>query len=145
MQSIVAIHGLNGHREKTWTADNDVCWLRDLLPLRIPRARVISWGYDASTHSQTQIPIQSLFQLGEGLIHDLCQMRETEEVWHCRIHGIGLLTRSQMKKRPIIFITHSLGGIVLKKVRVLDAGEKISYADGHRHSLIPTQLPKASP
>ena len=40
------------------------------------------------------------------------------------IHGISLLTRSKMKKRPIIFITHSLGGIVLKNVRFLEAGEK---------------------
>ncbi|KAF2813519.1 uncharacterized protein BDZ99DRAFT_438751 [Mytilinidion resinicola] len=30
--SIVAVYGLNGHCEKTWTAGNGVNWLRDLLP-----------------------------------------------------------------------------------------------------------------
>jgi hypothetical protein len=34
--SVVAVHGLNGHSEKTWTADNGVNWLRDLLPEDFP-------------------------------------------------------------------------------------------------------------
>jgi hypothetical protein len=43
-RSIVAIHGLNGHREKTWTAKNKVNWLRDanILSTIIPNARIIS-------------------------------------------------------------------------------------------------------
>ncbi|KAH6861238.1 hypothetical protein B0T12DRAFT_336994, partial [Alternaria alternata] len=38
---VVAIHGLNGHREKTWTAGNGVHWLRDLLPHDLPQARIL--------------------------------------------------------------------------------------------------------
>jgi hypothetical protein len=48
--SIVAVHGLNGHRDKTWTAANDVYWLRDLLSSNIPNARIFCWRYDANTH-----------------------------------------------------------------------------------------------
>ncbi|MCJ1271049.1 hypothetical protein MMC22_010948 [Lobaria immixta] len=71
---IVAIHGLNGHREKTWTV-NDVNWLRDLLPLDIPNARIMSWGYDANTHSTSQISIQYLYDHARTLISDLCLKR----------------------------------------------------------------------
>ena len=53
----MAVHGLNGHREKTWTVNN-VNWLCDLLPSEVPNARIMSWGYDANTHSTSQISAQ---------------------------------------------------------------------------------------
>lgn len=53
--SIVAIHGLNGHREKSWTADNQTLWLRDLLPAVIGNARILTYGYDANTDGPTQL------------------------------------------------------------------------------------------
>ena len=56
--STVAIHGLDGHREKTWTAKNEVNWLRDLIPEHIPNARILTWGYDANTHSRTRVSCQ---------------------------------------------------------------------------------------
>ena len=67
--SIVALHGLNGHREKTWTFEGkgkskDVLWLRDLLPPIIPNARIWTWGYDSRTRSKShgeQLTIKSLY------------------------------------------------------------------------------------
>ena len=47
--SIVAVHGLNGHRDKTWTGTNDVYWLRDPLSSDIPNERIFCWRYDANT------------------------------------------------------------------------------------------------
>ncbi len=72
--SIVAIHGLNGHREDTWTV-NGVNWLRDLLPSNIPNARIYSWGYDANTHSTSQISSEYLYDHAKTLISDLCLER----------------------------------------------------------------------
>ncbi|MCJ1346181.1 hypothetical protein MMC31_004395, partial [Peltigera leucophlebia] len=72
---IVAIHGLNGHREATWTV-NGVNWLRDLLPLNIPNARIYTWGYDANTHSTSQISAQYLYDHARTLISDLCLKRK---------------------------------------------------------------------
>ncbi|KAH6691976.1 hypothetical protein EV126DRAFT_482154 [Verticillium dahliae] len=48
---IVALHGLDGHREKTWTAENGVYWLRDLFPKDLPQARILCYGYDENTYS----------------------------------------------------------------------------------------------
>jgi hypothetical protein len=71
--SIVAIHGLNGHRAKTWTAKNNVNWLRDakMLSAIIPNARIISWGYDANTHSMKELSKMYLYQHAEQLVSDL--------------------------------------------------------------------------
>lgn len=50
--SIVAIHGLSPfsdehHAENTWTA-NGKLWLRDFLPRKLPRARVMLFSYNAN-------------------------------------------------------------------------------------------------
>jgi hypothetical protein len=78
--SIVAVHGLNGHREKTWTADNNVLWLRDLLPKHLPNARILSWGYDANTHSKPPLMTQYLYDHATTLISDLCLKRRLTKV-----------------------------------------------------------------
>lgn len=54
LPSIIAVHGLNGDRVKTWTTDSDnICWLNhpDLLPKYMKHARVLTWGYNANISS----------------------------------------------------------------------------------------------
>ena len=76
----MAVHGLNGHREKTWTAGNGVHWLRDLLPHDLPGARILSWGYDANTHSGSRVSCQYLYDHAQALVSKLCLERELTEV-----------------------------------------------------------------
>jgi hypothetical protein len=45
--NFIAIHGLNGHADKTWTNDNGTNWLRDLLPKSLPQCRVYTFGYSS--------------------------------------------------------------------------------------------------
>ncbi|OAA58654.1 hypothetical protein LEL_10876 [Akanthomyces lecanii RCEF 1005] len=91
VDSVVALHGLNGHREKTWTAENGTNWLRHLLPDDLPRARILCWGYDANTHAT-----------------------------------------DRSTNRPIIFVAHSLGGLVLKSALIhSDAARQGALAE-HR-------------
>jgi len=105
---IVAIHGLNGHRDKTWTAANGVNWLCDLLPADIPNARVFCWGYDANTHGD-RVSCQYLYDHARQLVSDLCLERR--------------LTKTT--QRPIVFVAHSLGGIIVKSALIhSDAARK---------------------
>src|SRR2546423_3057046 len=45
--SIVFVHGLTGNREKTWTHRNGIFWPDALLSENFPRARIMTFGYDA--------------------------------------------------------------------------------------------------
>jgi hypothetical protein len=80
--SIVAIHGLNGHRAKTWTAKNEVNWLQDanMLSTIIPNARIMSWGYDANTHSTKELSAMYLYDHAQKLISDLTLHRRGDKV-----------------------------------------------------------------
>lgn len=81
--SIIAIHGLNGHREKTWTADNKVNWLCDanMLSAFIPNARIMSWGYDADTHSTKELSAMYLYDHAQKLVSDLSLYRQLDKVY----------------------------------------------------------------
>ena len=78
-------------------------WLRDFLPEKIPRARVWTWGYDSRTHTRSRreyLTTKRLYDHGRELVFDLD----------------GARRESNSHQRPIIFIAHSLGGIVVKNV-----------------------------
>jgi hypothetical protein len=86
MLSIVAVHGLDGHREKSWSA-GPVNWLRDFLPKEIPNSRIMSWGYDARTHSFSQIGGKYIYDHGTTLISDLCLKRASTKVFEWNNSG----------------------------------------------------------
>ena len=101
--SIIAVHGLGGHWRHTWTAASNKNWLKDFLPLQLQdtgiTTRVLSYGYDsdtAFTKAVTNIDDEAAM-----LLNRLSLKRQSLEE----------------KSRGIIFIAHSLGGIVVKKVR----------------------------
>ena len=103
---IVALHGLNGHWEKTWQSDKPTSkgggamWLRDFLPQQIPHARIMSFGYDSVLLFSKSTSDVGTF--AEQLLESLLSRR-----------------MNVPDARPIIFICHSLGGIVVKKVGAL--------------------------
>lgn len=45
---IIAIHGLGGTAHKTWTHENGILWLRDIVPNELPGVRIYTFGYDSS-------------------------------------------------------------------------------------------------
>lgn len=98
---IVAVHGLGGHFAGTWTthtASTPPCnWLKDLLPTHVPNARIMSFGYNSAVALSKSIGDISTF--GEQLLNKVLQKRPESQ-----------------RNRPIIFVCHSLGGIVLKRV-----------------------------
>lgn len=78
--SLVAVHGLDGHREESWTADNGVLWLRDELPKKLPNLRILTYGYDVRTQDSTLLSLQTLYDHAEDLVASLNLMRQTEKV-----------------------------------------------------------------
>ncbi|CCA68763.1 hypothetical protein PIIN_02625 [Serendipita indica DSM 11827] len=102
--AIVAIHGLDGHRERSWTHEKDesqILWLRDLLPSDVPNARILVYGYDANTHDSTCVSTQTIYRHSESFAKALVRIRHAAP------------------RRPLIFVAHSLGGIVLKRTIVM--------------------------
>ena len=136
--SIVFVHGLNGHPKRTWTYDGtsqaassgesvldeaiqahsdsqrvsseerrasqhepslEVFWPRDLLPKSFPQARVLTWGYNVRLPEMMSSKSKgSVFHHAEVLLADLVKERSL----------------SRNEKIPLIFVAHSLGGIVVK-------------------------------
>ncbi|KAL2044714.1 hypothetical protein N7G274_002488 [Stereocaulon virgatum] len=145
---IVLVHGLFGHPKNTWTYDlprgwlggrssntpyttdmndeseerahkkprtshketsREVFWPQDLLPQTFPQARILAWGYDVQVEELLSSSSQaSIFHHAETLLSDLVARRNSVSD----------------KEKPIIFIAHSLGGIVVKDALSLSNNEK---------------------
>ncbi|EPE29406.1 P-loop containing nucleoside triphosphate hydrolase [Glarea lozoyensis ATCC 20868] len=118
---IIFVHGLQGHPEQTWTYQpqllkkrfslsstsrltfgnqQNVFWPYDLLAHEdsFAKARILTWGYDSKV-------ITEFF--GTSNQHNISQ------------HGNDLMIALQQERkhnpsRPLIFVAHSLGGILVK-------------------------------
>lgn len=98
--SIIAITGLAGHAFGSWKSrKSSKMWLRDILPDDLPSARILTYGYDtrlAGSHSNARI-----LDYAKEFLDTVMDAR-------CRD-----------PHRPIIFVGHSLGGLVIKEVRMI--------------------------
>ncbi|KAF2496698.1 hypothetical protein BU16DRAFT_560021 [Lophium mytilinum] len=96
-------------REHRKAVSTTVFWPKDLLPKVCNNARILTWGYDAQVTKgwwSAGANKNTVYQHGESLVNDLPRHRDLE--------------------RPIIWIAHSLGGIVVKEALTLsDAADKV--------------------
>ncbi|KAI9710416.1 MAG: hypothetical protein M1812_007452 [Candelaria pacifica] len=97
---IVFIHGLTGNRETTWRDPNSrTFWPEHLLKEDVPRSRILTFGYDADvTHFWAMASNNRIGNHAMNLVNALAQLRD----------------RTETEDRPIIFVTHSLGGLVFE-------------------------------
>ena len=100
---LVLVHGLNGDPHNTWTSQNtNVFWPADLLPQFIEdqKVRIMVYGYDADVTSfkKDGVSKDKIHNHAEGLIADLFANRRIRKA----------------TERPLIFVAHSLGGLVVK-------------------------------
>ncbi|KAF2237565.1 hypothetical protein EV356DRAFT_433129, partial [Viridothelium virens] len=95
---IIFIHGLAGHLEKTWTAGNaTVPWPQTLLPAKVSNARILTFGYDAVVTDWRGVVSKS--RIGNhalNLLNAVATYRDNDDT----------------NDRPVIFVYHSLGGLV---------------------------------
>ncbi|KFZ08507.1 hypothetical protein V502_09321 [Pseudogymnoascus sp. VKM F-4520 (FW-2644)] len=113
---IVAVHGLNGDRIKSWTSESgDTCWLKhpDFLPKYIQQCRVLTWGYNANISTLTGKTTSSdrILQHAQTLIAQLHADRDLNDA----------------NERPIIFLCHSMGGIVALAYSASRSAANISH------------------
>lgn len=116
--SIVAVHGFGGPLH-TWTHDmSGKLWLRDFLPKDLPGARIMSFGYDSMVVNSKSI--QGMIENVGELLLQLRYRRLSPEVWiRTRKVSRKSADRLQEQHRPIIFIGHSLGGFLIKRVNLM--------------------------
>ncbi|OJD34141.1 phosphorylase superfamily protein [Diplodia corticola] len=90
---IVAVHGLGGHAAETWiyrSSSKPVFWLRDLLPQYMATARIMTFGYNSNIVSRSTASIKTV---ATQLLNQVSAERQDSQ-------------------RPLLFIAHSLGGLV---------------------------------
>jgi len=87
----------------TWTKDG-VLWPNDLLPKDIPESRIFLFGYDSGiTHlDQSSVTKTEIHSDAE----DLCAKLAAER------------SKTNTEELPIVFVAHSLGGLVAAQVLV---------------------------
>ncbi|KAI1439499.1 hypothetical protein F5Y02DRAFT_423942 [Annulohypoxylon stygium] len=124
---IVLVHGLNGDPEKTWSAKNGVFWPSDLLPtsLREARANILVYGYNADVYSKKHGSNPSdnfIYMHAQTLVTSLTHYRKDEQSSH----------------NPIIWVCHSLGGILVKRALLYSNDLKASQHEDYRSIYVST-------
>lgn len=102
--SIIAVHGLGSNVDWAWThkeGHKHVHWLRDsdMLPARVPSARIMVYSYDSKWHADA--PVLRLQECGRGLFDAIHEDRERHP---------------KSAQRAMLFVGHSLGGNVIINV-----------------------------
>ncbi|KIW00619.1 hypothetical protein, variant [Verruconis gallopava] len=110
------LHGIADDSDSAWTnKDTKVNWLRDLVPIDIPYARVLTYGYDASV---------SMF-FGSNAALELQRSAETF------LQELQTFRRDKRSKgRPILFICHGLGGLLVKRA-LIESSTKTTLRTEH--------------
>ncbi|KAL8330826.1 hypothetical protein RB593_001671 [Gaeumannomyces tritici] len=97
---ICFVHGLTGNRDSTWTADgHSTPWPGTLLSQKLKNARILTYGYDAYVLRRSVASNNRLSDHAKNFLNDLTTDRASCEA----------------RSRPLIFVAHSLGGLVCKE------------------------------
>ena len=121
LADVIFVHGLAGHPRKTWEyatetkrsglsktvfkgKQESVFWPKDLLPNDQKNIRILTYGYDSHVNWFFAGPANKMgiSQHGEALLNRL----------------VGERARSNCFHRPIVFVAHSLGGLLVKEALI---------------------------
>lgn len=112
---ICFVHGLTGNRDSTWTAPGQFMpWPKGFLPQYLPKARILTYGYDAYVVRKSGVSSNRLIDHATNLMNDLTTDRASRNASSC----------------PLIFVTHSLGGLVCKEATLLSRNNPESHLRG---------------
>ncbi|RPB09223.1 hypothetical protein P167DRAFT_511146, partial [Morchella conica CCBAS932] len=93
---VVAVCGLNGHAYGSWRGRGNLrrMWLRHFFSQDIPNYRTMTYGYNSCLTARA---VHTTQDYSKGLLEELMKARNTD----------------QEKKRPLVFIGHSFGGVII--------------------------------
>ncbi|KAH7112117.1 hypothetical protein B0J11DRAFT_187310 [Dendryphion nanum] len=123
---IVAVHGMSvwnsdTHADDAWTEkESGTNWLEHLLPQEISDARILAYQYNANVVWKSSSA--GVKEQAEMMLHCISTERENRNA----------------SSRPIIFIAHSLGGIIVKEALAIAWHDRRRYISisNFTHSLI---------
>lgn len=126
----MVVCGLNGHAYESWKAEGNTqdVWVRDFLAKDFPDCRTMIYGYNTNLQHNS---FHTLEDYTGNFLEELKKARKSDKV---SFSGQGYRINSQtrqshkygtcidnltftLQERPIIFIGHSFGGIVIAQVR----------------------------
>ncbi|XP_055333672.1 protein SERAC1-like [Paramacrobiotus metropolitanus] len=123
---IVFVHGLRGGVLKTWRQNDAArrstnrqqlpmnvdepylhtqCWPKDWLPVDFPSSRIIAVDYE------TSFVLPTFPATGNGGNSGVLELRSADLLERLHLAGIG--------KRPVFWISHSMGGLLVKQMLLL--------------------------
>ncbi|KAH7250921.1 hypothetical protein BKA59DRAFT_542878 [Fusarium tricinctum] len=104
---IIAVTGLAGHAIGSWMNARGESFLLDYLPADLDgRARILTYGYESKLQGSRNI--SSLLDYSGTFMRRLMNLRKQQ----------------RLENRPIIFIGHSLGGLIIKQA-LSDSGPDV--------------------
>ena len=120
---IVFVHGIFGHPKDTWTCDDtDVFWPAELLPpiLENEGTRILTYGYEAGVDAFAGDESRhNVHEVIGSFGRDLASNRQVGEA-NLR-YGLepDFLKIRKAAERPLIFVAHSVGGIIVKGASIM--------------------------
>ncbi|MCJ1306899.1 hypothetical protein MMC25_000543 [Agyrium rufum] len=95
----ILIHGLGGHALGSFRSSTDLhMWPRDSLPKHCPQLRVWIYGYRSKLQDA----------------HSISDVYDHADDFRRSLRTLRNHTKANERQTPIIFIVHSLGGLILK-------------------------------
>ncbi|KAE8442032.1 hypothetical protein EG329_003889 [Mollisiaceae sp. DMI_Dod_QoI] len=97
---VVAVHGIGVNPERTWNHPaKDTSWLSEptMLPAALPKARIMTYGYESYWFGEHAVR-KSVNGIATKLLQALCG------------------ERVECGFRPIVFVGHCIGGLVIQQV-----------------------------